>query len=409
VTTAYKTELAVPDLLARVNILRATLDRAKKFYGDRFAPEFSAFDFIRDDELGLSRILAWLLDRDPKKGNHAQGSLFLKLFCSHYGIDWSNGDLESSSVRTEFRIPTGQLDILIQAEAHQKSIIIENKPRARDGADQIKKYLAWAQKQKALHRLIYLSGDGSDPDEGSISPAELRCAERHGTFKKVSYSDLIPWLDDCRKECRADRVTAFIRDFERYIEKSFKGVPDMTETQEITKLIAGSPELLHSAFSIFAAQNHLKLLLLDQLKAELENALKDEFLKVDIQNATGKQRKQYDRIIIQFNSESRCGFALEWGRLEFNNLCWGLFRGDEKIDITEDAKTCADLFGASGGKSDWWPWWKFASPNDGKLPLNKDWQYESQPWEEIVSGKMAKNIARVAKEFKGKINDSSLL
>lgn len=385
-TTTSETRLAIPELLARVHIVRESLDKAKKLYGDRFAPDFSPFDFMRDDEVGLSKILAWLLDRDPKKGSHAQGALFLKLFCFRYGIDWSNGDLESSSIRTEISISNGRLDLFVQSSADNKYIIIENKPRARDGADQIKRYLAWAQGREAPYRLIYLSGDGSDPDKGSISTEELKCAKNDGTFQKVSYSDLRQWLADCHKECRADRVTAFIRDFERYIEKEFKGVPDMTETQEIARQIAGSPELFKSAFSIFAAENDIKLLLLKKLMGELEAALKHDFPKIDV------QADKKANINIYFDPESRCGFALEWERSGFNQLGWGLRRRNEKIDTATDAKRCAELF-PDGRNCPWWPWWRYASPNDDLLPLNMNWQYEPQPWEEIATGAMAKNMA----------------
>lgn len=401
-TTTSETGLAIPELLARVHIVRESLDKAKKLYGDRFAPDFSPFDFMRDDEVGLSKILAWLLDRDPKKGSHAQGALFLKLFCFRYGIDWSNGDLESSSIRTEISISNGRLDIFVQSSADNKCIIIENKPRARDSADQIKRYLAWAQGREAPYRLIYLSGDGSDPDKGSISAEELECAKNDGTFQKVSYSDLRPWLADCHKECRADRVTAFIRDFERYIEKEFKRGLDMTETREITMLITGSPDLLQSAFSIFAAEKDIKIFLLKKLRNDLDAALKDEFAEVDV------RCDESGRIDIFFDSQSRYSFSLEW-ETNFKRLWWGLRRRNEKIDTTKDAQRYAELF-PDGKPHLWWAWWRYASPNDKFLQLTRDWQYESQPWEEI--GKrdvMAKNIAHVAKDFKGKINDPSLL
>lgn len=78
--------MRVAELLDRVSVQRAAFDRARAIYADRLAPSFNPFEFIETDELGLSRILCWLLD---PKGSHAQGPCFLEAFTRQFSISWA--------------------------------------------------------------------------------------------------------------------------------------------------------------------------------------------------------------------------------------------------------------------------------------------------------------------------------
>jgi hypothetical protein len=397
--------LTVPELLDRVNHLQISLDSAKKHYGAQLAPSFNTFDFIRPDEMRLSEILAWLLD-PQKHVSHAQESTFLNLFCARYGIDWSELEINAANIKTEVIIETGRADIIVWSGVNRKLIVIENKPWAGDGKDQISRYIKWARGTGKPYHLIYLPGIGSEPS--SIKPDLLEYEKNNGTFQTIPYTDLLPWLADCRKDCRADRVTAFIREFERYIEKQFKGATDMTEANEITAQIAGSPESIRAAFSIFAAEKDIKLFLLNKLADEISNILNKDYNGIDIINNTKEWWARFASITIFFNTESRYGVSLSWERTEFNCLIWGLVRRDENLDVKTDINRFGALFGKQMN-SEWWPWYKYADQKDARLPLPKDWQLEPQPWEEIARGEMAINIARAAKEFKTMIKDDSLL
>jgi hypothetical protein len=57
------------------------LHKAKEIYADRIAPDFLLFDFLRDDEIALSRCIHSLLDAN---GAHAQGTIFLQLFIQRF-------------------------------------------------------------------------------------------------------------------------------------------------------------------------------------------------------------------------------------------------------------------------------------------------------------------------------------
>jgi PD-(D/E)XK nuclease superfamily len=99
--------------------------QAQCLYCDRLAPDFNPFDFIQPDEVGLSKILNWLLD---PTGTHGQGSRFLHLFLEQLGLVWPSESHEWAKAETEVVITDGRLDILISSGKFH--LAIENKPWA---------------------------------------------------------------------------------------------------------------------------------------------------------------------------------------------------------------------------------------------------------------------------------------
>lgn len=90
--------MRVTELLDRISLQRAAFDRARELYADRLAPSFSPFQFIQANELGLSRILCWLLN---PQGTHAQGPSFLEAFVKHFPISWDASACAGANVKLE--------------------------------------------------------------------------------------------------------------------------------------------------------------------------------------------------------------------------------------------------------------------------------------------------------------------
>lgn len=188
---------------ARLGAFRA----ARELYRDRLAPGFSPFEFIPLGKLGLSDLLAWLLD---PRGSHGQDGRFLAAFLVRLGPGWAGLPTGSAAVRTE--APTDRnektdrhIDILVQGRAWTLSI--ENKSRPGDREGQVQDYLAQIVALPGPPRaLLYLSGRGGPPAETSIAVAER---ERRMTASELhlwSCADLLPWLATCKGLCRADRA-----------------------------------------------------------------------------------------------------------------------------------------------------------------------------------------------------------
>ena len=70
----------VQNLINNVSQKIKALEAAQALYSCQLSPDFNTFDYIKTDELGLSCILAALLD---PQGSHAQQEAFLRLFIEH--------------------------------------------------------------------------------------------------------------------------------------------------------------------------------------------------------------------------------------------------------------------------------------------------------------------------------------
>ena len=158
--------------LEGVRVLAGELDR-------ELAHRFNVFDYLRGDELGLSRIIADLLD---PKASHGQGTLFLQTLLSLEGVrharSWPDIDrLRVRVVEREREIRSGRrLDIFVEigADEQRYCLAIENKPYADDQKNQIRDYLAWLEeKYSERFLLLYIPPNSTRPSEWSIRETEL--------------------------------------------------------------------------------------------------------------------------------------------------------------------------------------------------------------------------------------------
>ncbi len=166
------------------------------------ARRFNVFRYLRDDELGLSRIIAELLDPDAE---HGQGTNFLEAMLELLGVAPEAGD----SVRSGHGFPGGRtaaatwrehfgqlrsttadkirvvqerglpgrrrIDITVDIPTDEGTFCLafENKPRADDQPGQCRDYLKFLEKhygQRCL--LVYLPPRYRLPDKSSLSPTD---------------------------------------------------------------------------------------------------------------------------------------------------------------------------------------------------------------------------------------------
>ena len=128
------------------------------------APRFNSFKYLRDDEIGLSHVIADLLD---PRAEHGQGTIFLEAMLEILPDQpgWLNGlhplNADSIHVKQEHWIPDGggRMDITVEissATGHA-CLAFENKPYASDLDLQIISYLEYLDRQYRTHfLLIYL-------------------------------------------------------------------------------------------------------------------------------------------------------------------------------------------------------------------------------------------------------------
>ena len=166
---------ALAPRLETARVLDRELDR-------NLAHRFNVFDYLKTDELGLSRIIADLLDPCEKK-EHGQGVLFLRVFLeklegSGKGPEWTDLDVCRVSVSREQRTENErQVDIVVEIKGPDgatRCLAFENKPYALDGPKQVEDYLgSLKRKYGGDFLLIYLPPTGRGPSESSIHKDEL--------------------------------------------------------------------------------------------------------------------------------------------------------------------------------------------------------------------------------------------
>ena len=245
------------------------------------ARRFNVFDYLSTVEVGLSRIIADLLN---PKGKHGQGTLFLRTLLDELPEIRDRPDLDAGFTRrirvvTE-RVITNRrrLDISVEipgSDGTYYCLAIENKPYADDQPNQIRDYLRFLQpKYDGRFLLIYLSPMGEGPSEGSLPRGELREWEGrlaimgyHGETDGIGSEELAAetlfddfrvglsveaWFSACRRRCEPDRLRWFLSEAETFCRHKFGGhsMATESETRTIKDYLFANPEHLETAQSV---------------------------------------------------------------------------------------------------------------------------------------------------------------
>ncbi|MCZ7832862.1 PD-(D/E)XK nuclease family protein [Atlantibacter hermannii] len=139
----------VTSLLDSVSRWNKVTSLAKSRYQAELAPDFSLMDWLKNDELALSRYLRFLLSPDE---THGQSALFLKAFISLVEKNGHDSPVIISGeryheIRVDYEviIENGRkIDLLLTSPMGM--IAIENKPWAADQENQLRDYALWLNK-----------------------------------------------------------------------------------------------------------------------------------------------------------------------------------------------------------------------------------------------------------------------
>lgn len=249
--------------LAAARRIDLELDRA-------LANRFNPLDYLRTDELGLSRIIADLLDPSAA---HGQGAMFLLRFLERIPDTLPGGRLStleqaSIDVRRERSIDSGgRLDVAVEislGSSQPLCVAIENKPYAADGEGQIDAYLEFLRSRyPGRFLLIYLSPHGGMPSADSLTPGAstdglatlsycplVQAVADGDTTLQLPFA-LTDWLRECSLSCAVDRLRWFLRDTENFCHKTFGGIlTSDREHLEVRKFILDSEDNLFAALAV---------------------------------------------------------------------------------------------------------------------------------------------------------------
>lgn len=403
----------VRSLLTLVHAHNRATDQARLAYRDRLAPDFNVFDFIGSDELSLSRALAWLLN---PRGSHGQGDRFLRSYLALCDLPWStDAACEKAFVRVEAQTDRiladrRRIDILITTPSW--AVAIENKPFAADQRAQVADYFSHlATLAPQAHALVYLTGDGRDPTEGSLPNHQRELRKARGELVNQAWKVLPQWLETCRTLCRNDRVGWMIGDFKALIERTFMGVSDMDDTRHLAAEIARSKDHIVAAHQVYAAVSELRRQLVSTLLADLRSraASRGWVFEEDLH-----ERIQWGGVQFQFSAGDPFAFRCEFGTPHYDDVCFGLrvakrmaFPGQGPRQDRILAALGATPLKQTGGER--WLWRIDAREDDAILPVPRNWGSAPQVWADMADGTLATKIIDAATQVHDRLKAGGAL
>ena len=279
---------------------------------------FNPFQFLQTDEMGLSKILAFLLD--PTE-THGQGDLFLNSFLKfinkHQFLAYQKVNIylekitkeENDEITNETTNKNGRHDIFIEGILDNKTswvISIENK--LQGAIDQPKQMHTYDKDLKNYvsdsYFLIYLPIFSNNPPEKSISEDKWAKLMSDKKAMVLSASMLIKWLDNTL--IIAPAVKQFCNDFKKFLSEDIMG--NTQDSNELIECLINNDKALFSALTVLETRDTLY----EKLMAMLVEQLKIRF-------------NRYTKLI---NINFECGEDQS-----FNKKGYGLYIGNDDFGV----------------------------------------------------------------------------
>ena len=259
---------------------RLQREKTELYDSNRFNP----FQFLRTDEMGLSKILAFLLD--PTE-THGQGDLFLNSFLKfinkHQFLAYQKVNIYLEKITKEENNETtnknGRHDIFIEGILDNKiSWVISIENKLQGAIDQPKQMHTYAKDLKNYvsdsYFLIYLPIFSNNPPEKSISEDKWAKLMSDKKAMVLSASMLIQWLDNT--VIIAPAVKQFCNDFKKFLSEDIMG--NTQNSNELIECLVNNDKALFSALTVLETKKSLyeKLMnmLIEQLKIRCSRYVK---------------------------------------------------------------------------------------------------------------------------------------
>ncbi len=371
----------VTTLLDSISRWNEVTSLAKSRYQAELAPDFSLMDWLKSDELALSRYLRFLLSPDE---THGQSALFLKGFLSlieksgHDNPIVTRDDHYKIRVDYEVTIENGRkIDLLLMSS--EGVIAIENKPWAADQKNQLRDYARWLNKRERPWKLIYLCNN--EPGEWTLPDNTPEALRQH--ILTISWHDVVEWLNACLLHVRAGAVRIFVESLIKYINQSINGEFIMDNSRELSEIIRKDSHSIESAFMIFNQMNEVRSDLFKEFICDLNASFADYPFSVEISDVEPSSR--WSGFYISFNPDSIYSLCWEFDRSNFNGLYFGMSGVSQEEGRTARITTAiSEIFPHMQGKSnEYWSWWSWDLDQQGKNRIPQNWGNDGTIWAKL--------------------------
>lgn len=389
------TAIRCKTLLDGVAFRLGTLNEARKRFSSQLAPDFNLFDYLRSDEMGVSRVIADILDPN---GPHGQGGAFLQAFADMLKKEWVSS--RSTAVTTEHQANgMRRIDVVLSSDVG--IIGIENKPWARDQLNQLSDYAEHLELQANSREWLLIYIANQDPQDKSISNKSLLELERKGKFVRLGFHELADWVEDCAATSKALTVRVFMEEFAKFLRTTINGERDMSDQREVIDEVRRSKENIAAAFSINNTISAFKETLLKKLRSDLESSLKVTGFHLVWDDSMSSSWKANSGFGVKFHEHDDVHLCIEFNNADLFSASFGIRRDTDKV-MNEPVRwkgildVMQDGFGV-GKQSPWWPWYSDI-PNTTFGKEHKNWGTSATPWIEIENGELVKKIQGLAND-----------
>ncbi len=368
---------------------------------------FNPFQFLRTDEMGLSKILAFLLD--PTE-THGQGDLFLNSFLKfinkHQFLAYQKVNIYLEKItkeeNNEKTNKNGRHDIFIEGLLDNKRswvISIENK--LQGAVDQPKQMHTYAKDLKNYvsdsYFLIYLPIFSNNPPEKSIS--EDKWAELMSDKKAMvlSASMLIQWLDNT--VIIAPAVKQFCNDFKKFLSEDIMG--NTQNSNELIECLINNDKALFSALTVLETREtlyeKLMTMLVEQLKIRFNRYAKLININFECGEDEGFNKKGYGLYI----GNDDFGVCIYFNKRGLSDAYFGVYANHDNL-----FDNILNVFSKFIKENNY-----YESDKDDNMPLWKWLEDEYEVWDakvlsKIPSGELASYIFDLWKPLLDIISDN---
>lgn len=364
------------------NALSLLRELSKQMEGKRLevnmADRFNPFRFFRKDELGLSAILAFLLD--PKE-THGQGDLFLNSFLEklnlHHFLAYDQVDVIVEKTTENNR----RHDIFIRGILNDKTqwvLSIENKLNwAKDQDKQIEDYLADLISYEVGNNyfILYLPVNYCNPSKDSIDEKEWEHKVESGNAKVWDQNIVIDWLNNV--EITNREVKSFVKFFVKHLKERVMG-----ENKDYSLLVnemVKKTNILNLALDIIRSKDELLKVVANEFKLNLKTNSPD-WIRSHWEICNNESESE---VLVIINTKNNLGVKILFDTGDYQNLYWGIYNVSSNKDIEKVRERLSiDLSGEfkKNSKNSYWLYWDWIESSWEKLPTK---EFSNEVWTKI--------------------------
>ncbi|MGI4800410.1 MAG: PD-(D/E)XK nuclease family protein [Janthinobacterium lividum] len=305
-------------------------------------------------EVDLSRVIGWMLD---PRGSHGEDEAFLSLFLEMVKLpDIPN--LRSARVRLEVpcfegKILLGRIDIEI---LHPNFLIlIENKPTAGLGSNQLERY----------HRC--LPTDGSRKAKVVFLPGAEQSTTTAATVLHLG-KQIRNWVEQCRDLAQLSEVRFFLDSLQKELEDRYDG-RGSNVIPGLLQLMTETPDAVMAAVAISDERDNLTEKIANDFSAAIDSRARRTGIGYRRDgNSKALFKKENGAISIDIGHQA-FDFIIQADQPNFQSIAIGICLRAEDKDLghtyADEIVRLSQSLGASAEPPDsWWLWFERFSDLD---------------------------------------------